>query len=187
MSASALPRMTADEFIAWAMEQPETEHYELVAGEIVAMAPERASHVRGKQRIFQRLDAAIVAAGLRCEAFVDGLGVQADETTLYIPDVLVRCGPPLPDGAVTISDPMIVVEILSPSARGTDTGAKFADYFRIPSVRHYLIVRMETKTVIHHTGDRSGGISTRIVRDGPITLHPPGIVLNDLFSAEAGR
>jgi len=31
--------MTSDEFVAWAMEQPETGHYELVAGEVVARAP----------------------------------------------------------------------------------------------------------------------------------------------------
>jgi hypothetical protein len=36
--------MTSDEFIAWAMEQPETEHYELIDGEVVAMVPERSAH-----------------------------------------------------------------------------------------------------------------------------------------------
>lgn len=36
--------MSADEFIAWAMTQ--SERYELVAGEVVAMAPERAEHAR---------------------------------------------------------------------------------------------------------------------------------------------
>lgn len=44
MSAAAPARMTADEFIAWAMEQSEGQHYELVAGEVVSMAPERAVH-----------------------------------------------------------------------------------------------------------------------------------------------
>ena len=33
--------MTVDEFIAWALERPETEHYELSHGEVVAMAPGR--------------------------------------------------------------------------------------------------------------------------------------------------
>jgi Uma2 family endonuclease len=45
--------MTADEFIAWAMQQPEGQHYELVAGEVVAMAPERAAHGRMKGRIYE--------------------------------------------------------------------------------------------------------------------------------------
>src|SRR5579859_6197916 len=35
--------MTSDHFIAWAMQQPETEHYELIDGEVVAMAPEGAA------------------------------------------------------------------------------------------------------------------------------------------------
>src|ERR1700693_5885857 len=97
MSAPAPARMTADEFIAWAMEQPEHEHYELVTGEIVAMAPERAVHARLKFRMARRMAEAIETAGLPCEAFVDGLGVQIDTNTVYEPDVLVRCGTPLPD------------------------------------------------------------------------------------------
>ena len=40
------PRMTADEFIAWAMEQTDGVHYELVGGEVVGMAPERLAQAR---------------------------------------------------------------------------------------------------------------------------------------------
>jgi Uma2 family endonuclease len=187
MSAVALPRMTADQFIAWAMQRPETEHYELVAGEVVAMAPERVAHVRGKQRMFRALDDAIAAAGLPCEAFVDGVSVQVDEATVYQPDALVRCGPPLSGETVKISDPLIVVEVLSPSRRAVDTGLKFTDYFRLPSVRHYLIVRAEARTIIHHRRDDAGDIQTRIIRDGPLTLDPPGIVLGTVFFAEPAR
>ncbi len=182
MSASALPRMTADEFIAWAMEQPEGRHYELVAGEIVAMAPERLGHVRAKMRVTQRLSEAIARAGLPCEAFIDGVVVQADQATVYEPDALVRCGPPLGDEIVKVTDPMIVVEVLSPSTRSVDTGLKFTDYFRIPSVRHYLLVRAENRTVVHHARDTAGNISSRIVNDGTLTLDPPGIDLRDLFA-----
>ncbi len=53
MSEPSPARMTADEFIAWAMQQPEGQRYELVAGEVVGMAPERAGHARGKGRIFE--------------------------------------------------------------------------------------------------------------------------------------
>jgi Uma2 family endonuclease len=42
MSALTPEHMTSDQFIAWAMEQPEGRRYELVAGEVVTMAPERA-------------------------------------------------------------------------------------------------------------------------------------------------
>src|SRR5579871_2197235 len=124
MSDPARARMTADEFIAWAMQQPETEHYELVAGEIVAMAPERVAHARMKGLIYRRLSEAIEAAGLACEALPDGPSVEIDPDTVYEPDVLVRCGPPLPDDAVRLNDPIIVVEVRSPSTASFDAGAK---------------------------------------------------------------
>jgi Uma2 family endonuclease len=175
MSMVRRPRMTADEFIAWAMEQPETEHYELIDGEIVAMAPERLSHVRMKGRIFRRLAGAIEAAGLPCEALPDGMAVQVDETTAYEPDAQVRCGPSLDPDAVKIFDPMIVVDVLSPSTQGVDSGNKLVDYFRVPSIRHYLIVRASDGRTIHHWRGADGEINTRIHAGGPITLDPPGI------------
>jgi Uma2 family endonuclease len=173
--------MTAAEFIAWAVERPETETYELVAGEVIAMSPERLGHVRAKQVVFAALQRAFAASGLPCEVLIDGLGVQVDETTIYIPDVLVRCGPPLRDDTVVIRDPTILVEVLSPSTRSVDTSLKLTEYFRIPSVQHYLILRADTRTVIHHWRDESGAVASRILGDVPLTLDPPGIELRDLF------
>ena len=186
MSASVLPRMTADEFIAWALVQPDGGHFELVRGQVVAMAPERVAHARCKLHIVRLLADAIAAAKLPCEAFVDGPAVQVDETTVYEPDALVRRGPPLADDVVRITDPMIVVEVLSPSSRSRDAGLKLADYFRIASVRHYLIVATDIRTVIHHARDEAGSILTRIVRDGQVRLDPPGLVLDGIFPAEPG-
>ena len=182
MSVPAQARMTADEFIAWAMEQPETEHYELAGGEIIAMAPERATHARAKGQLYNRLTAAIDASRINCEAFVDGLTVVVDDTTVYEPDVFVRCGPALDGSAVRVSDPIIVVEILSRFTKGRDTAAKLADYFRLPSVHHYLIVRAEDRVIIHHARIADGSILTRILREGPIVLDPPGITITDPFS-----
>lgn len=185
MSESARARMTSDQFLAWAMELPKGERYELVAGEIVAMAPERSAHALTKGQVFRRLAEALEAAKLPCTAYPDGMAVEVDVRTIYEPDALVRCGARLPDDAVKITDPVIIVEVLSPSSRARDTGAKLEDYFRLASVRHYLIVKTENRTVIHHERDAAGGIVTRIIRDGSIILDPPGIVLRDLFASGA--
>lgn len=181
MSATAPTRMTADEFIAWAMEQPEGQHYELVAGELFAMAPERAAHGRMKGRMYARLAEAIRTADARCEAFPDGMVVRVDADTLYEPGALVRCGSPIDDNATEISDPVILVEVVSPSSRKRDSGSKLEDYFRIPSVRHYLIVKTENQAIIHHRRDEAGAIATHIVRDGAIQLDPPGLTVAGLF------
>jgi Uma2 family endonuclease len=181
MSATAHPNMTADEFLRWAEQQGDGARYELVAGTVVAMAPERAIHGRLKGRVYQALTQAIRAAGLPCEAFPDGMAVRVDAETVYEPDALVRCGDALDDNAIEVLDPVVVVEVLSPSSRRLDTGGKLEDYFRLPSLRHYLIVKTENRAVIHHRRTEEGTILTRIVRDGDIRLDPPGIVLSGLF------
>ncbi len=176
--------MTADAFIAWAMEQPEGKRYELVAGEIVAMAPERSIHALTKFRIARRLAEAVEAAGLPCTVYTDGMAVAVDDHTIYEPDAMARCGDDLPDDALTVSDPVIVVEVLSPSTSAVDTGNKFSDYFRLASVRHYLLVRPDKRVVVHHERDAAGAIATRIIHDGTLRLDPPGIVLAGFFPAE---
>jgi len=173
---------SSDAFIDWAMMQPEGERYELVAGRVVAMAPERAAHGRAKLRLAQMLLQAVEAAGLPCEVFVDGMAVEIDAATTYEPDVVLRCGAPLPDDAVKITDPLVVVEVISPSTRARDVGAKLADYFRIPGLRHYLIVRTEDRTIIHHRRDESGSIATSIGRDEDVWLASPGIALSAAWS-----
>lgn len=183
MAEVATKRMTSDAFIAWAMEQPEGERYELVDGFIVRMASERAAHARTKGRIYECLAQAVRAAGLPCEAYPDGMAVEVDDHTIYEPDALVRYGAPLPDDAVKLNDPVIVVEVRSPSTGGRDAGAKLADYFRLPSVRHYLIVRTEDRAIIHHARGEDGAIATSIVREGTLRLDPPGIMLTELFPA----
>ncbi|MBV8589493.1 MAG: Uma2 family endonuclease [Acetobacteraceae bacterium] len=64
----------------------------------------------------------------------DAVDLEVDTSTIYEPDVMVRCGAPLQ--AVKVTDPVIVVEVLSPSTRARDSGAKLADYFRLTSMRH---------------------------------------------------
>ena len=69
--------------------------------------------------------------------------------------------------------------------RGVARGVKLAGYFSLPSVRHYLIVDTDKRTVIHHRRDEQGAISVRILHGGPIALDPPGLEIEtgDIFSS----
>jgi Uma2 family endonuclease len=176
-------RMTSDEFIAWAMEQGQ--RYELAAGEVVGTAPERSAHALTKAHVWRRLTEAVEAAELQCDVYPDGMTVEVDVGNVDEPDALVRCGPRLPDDAVKLNDPVIVVEVLSPSTRARDSGAKLIDYFRLISVQHYLMVRTEDGAIIHHARSADGTILTRIVREGPLRLDPPGLTVTGPFPAAA--
>src|SRR5260370_42087422 len=137
---TALPKhkMTVDEYLAWAQGQPG--RFELYAGVVYAMTPERAGHATVKFAVQTALRGAIRRSGLACHMLPDGMTVRIDRDTAHEPDALVYCGQKLADAAVEVPNPAIVVEVLSPSTRHIDASAKLAGYFRIPSVRHYLIV-----------------------------------------------
>jgi Uma2 family endonuclease len=97
----------------------------------------------------------------------------------------VNCGQPMADDAIAVPNPVIIVEVLSPGTASTDTGGKLADYFRVNSVAHYLIVHPTRRTVTHHRRV-SAGIETRIIVNGPVALDPPGIAITveEIYGAD---
>ena len=103
--------------------------------------------------------------------------IRIERTTAFEPDALARCGPRLDPDTVEVTDPVIVVDVLSPSTRSIDTGAKFAGYFGIPSVMHYLLIDTVKRLAVHHHRRADDVIETRIVSDGVLTFDPPGITV----------
>src|SRR5712691_1137842 len=98
---------------------------------------------------------------------------------------LIYCGEKLPGSSIEVPNPVIVVEVLSPSTRRIDATAKLAGYFRVPSVAHYLIVDPTKPMVVHHARGTQDTIVTRIVTEGSIGLDPPGMELtvSDIYRA----
>ena len=174
--------MSVDEFIPWAMQRPG--RYELELGTVIAMSPENLGHMRAKDGACGALAAAIRTAGLACEALPDGATVRVDASTAYEPDALVYCGPRLPARTVEVPNPIVVVEVVSPSSGDRDHNQKLIGYFMVPSVQHYLIVDAERRVLVHHARGPDH-IATRILHGGPLRLDPPGLDLavEDLFGA----
>jgi Uma2 family endonuclease len=175
-------RMGRDEYRTWA-EQQTLGRYERVNGVVVAMAPERVNHNQRKALAWLTLRRAIQAAGLPSQAFIDGVTVEVGDSD-YEPDAVVHCGPKLPGDAVAVPDPLIIVEVLSPSTSSTDRAWKLQEYFKLPSVRHYLIIWADKQQVAHHERGENGDIETRTVTVGEIRLYPPGITITveDLYA-----
>ena len=175
MQLHAKPKMTVDEYLAWAEENPG--RYELVNGEVIAMAPHRLIHAEVKFAIQTALLAGIERAGLPCHMLPDGATVRVSETTAYEPDALVYRGPEKPGGDVEVRDPVIVVEVLSPNTPHIDLAVKLEGYFRVSSIQHYLIADPGKRFIIHHARSEGDLIQTRIVPGGSFALDPPGFVL----------
>jgi Uma2 family endonuclease len=105
--------------------------------------------------------------------FPDGMAVRIAARTAFQPDALVVCPSP-PLDAIEIPNPVIVVEVLSPSTAADDHGVKLDGYFALGSVEHYLILDPDRRVLIHHKRGQAGAIEMRILREGMVVLDPPG-------------
>ena len=168
-------RMTREEYRAWAERQP-SHRFERIEGIVVAMAP-RAAHSRRKASAWNALRVAVQRVALPCEVFPDGMTIEVGDSD-YEPDAVLRCGGPrLPGDAIAVPDPLVIVEVLSLSTSGVDRGLKLRDYFRLPSVQHYLIVWPEAPRIVHHSRTPDGSVATELLTSGQIVLNPPGLTL----------
>ena len=183
MNVLTKPRMTVDEFLVWAASRPG--RYELFRGEVYPMSPEVVRHTEIKGAVYVALLMSVKKAGVPCYVLTDGPTVRIDPQTAYEPDALVYCGQKVPDSSLEVPNPVIIVEVLSPSTSRIDVSLKLVGYFRLPSVAHYLIVDPTERSVLHHARGAGDAILTRVVTDGSIALDPPGITLamSDIYGS----
>ncbi len=185
MNIAFRKRLTVPEYLAWAEARAEASRTELIDGQIIPMSPERAIHNRLKFVFAKALQASVANLHLAGEVFVDGMAVPVDQTTAYEPDVIVRFGQPIENDRLTVPNPVVVVEVLSPSTAVMDKGAKLSGYFKLASVMHYLIVDPDTMTVTHHARLADGTVAASAHADGELRLDPTGLVLD--LAAALGR
>lgn len=168
------PVMTVEEFDRWHARQPE--RWELIRGVPVMMAQGSRRHTFIKSNIARHL--ANKLAGTDCYATVDGIEVKERNVDLSaVPDVVVECGPP--DFAMSeAAEPVVVVEVLSPSSERDDTGRKWQGYCLIPSLRHYLVVDQDTRFVTVHTRTGPSSFAEEVVQEGVVELTALGVSLS---------
>ncbi|MGH6895661.1 MAG: Uma2 family endonuclease [Geminicoccaceae bacterium] len=122
-------------FIAW--ENHRKARYELIDGEVRLMAGGNRAHDLVAGNILTALHVAL--RGPDCDVHGSNLKVVSPAGMVTYPDVFVRCGP-LADEAIECSDPVVVVEVLSPSTRSEDLVRKRWAYQAIPALTHLVYV-----------------------------------------------
>ena len=109
----------------------------------------RASYRHGL--ILSNLQAAIhdQIKGGSCRVVVNDLRVAVGDSVFTYPDLIIVCGEPqFLDGEFdTLSNPHTLIEVLSPTTESWDRGGKFAQYRRLESVRHYVLVGQDPPLV----------------------------------------
>ena len=136
---AALPKKyySVEEYLQ--LEQQDDMRYEYHNGEVFAMAGGSMNHSNIANNITRCLDDVFTEKD--CGAFQEGIKVEVKKNTTYVyPDVVLTCNADdLADGYL-IKNPVIVVEVISPSSGSYDRGVKSTWYRRIPSLRYYLLI-----------------------------------------------
>lgn len=176
-------RMTSEEFFRWIEDKPG--RYELhggrvypksVEGDETVLQAERGKHTLTKQNVFRSLDNALRSSSGDCRAFIDGLTVRCADGQNYIPDALVNCGP-IDLDSLFAPNPVIVVEVLSPSSRKLDGVSKLTAYLTNERVQHFVLVDPDHRRIIHHRRIDTDW-HTRIIGQEMIRFDPPGIEID---------
>ena len=137
------------------------------------MASASIRHSIIKRNVTIALHAALPPRG--CEALVDGPQILTDEISA-IPDVAVTCAP-LDLTSPVIAEPVIIVEVMSPSSEQNDTGLRWLAYRNIPSLRHYLVLSRDQRLV--HVHSRADDIwRERFLSAGALELDEPPVRLD---------
>lgn len=170
-------RYSYEEYLAYEHDSGMKHEYE--DGEIVAMAGGSRRHNALASRISAALEN---TRGPGCIAFQSDQRVRVLATGKAIyPDATMVCGPiegdPSDVTGATITNPTLIVEVLSPTTEQEDRGNKWQHYQLIPSLQEYVLVSQSHARVEWYRRLPTGGWEYHDVTEGTVRL-PSGVQLD---------
>jgi Uma2 family endonuclease len=130
--------LSVEEYLEF--EEMSTTKHEYIGGELYAMTGATKRH--NVICVNVAIALAVHVRGGPCRAYVEAVKVRLTvkgEEIFYYPDVSVACGPQDLD-KVFVTDPKLIVEVLSPSTERTDRGEKALNYREIPTLEEYVLI-----------------------------------------------
>lgn len=172
---------TVEEYLAFENRSPEKHEY--FDGEVFAMAGARPRHNLVVVSTSNALGGLVKGKG--CAGFNGDQRIYIAATGLYTyADGGVMCAPPeLSQDGMELLNPVLLFEVLSPSTRDYDLGAKREHYQQMPSLRHLLLIDQPERLVRHYSRE-GGNWQSREIREGLVDLAELGsFSLEDLYAA----
>jgi Uma2 family endonuclease len=160
---------TPDQYLE--MERAAVEKCEYYAGEIFQMAGASPNHNRITANINAELNVAL--RGRSCEAFGSDQRLYVKKNGLYTyPDVMVVCGQIEYDSRDrdSITNPVLIIEVLSPTTANYDRGGRSELYRDIPTFGEYVLIHRDKIRIEHHRADGKGGWLLTETQDVGATL-----------------
>ena len=136
-------RMGLEAFLDWENRQPA--RHEFYRGEVFAMVGARRVHGIVALNVATALKSRL--KGKPCMVFIENMKLRVADDALFYPDVFVTCDARDLRTEMVFEHPTLIVEVLSESTQACDRGAKFAAYRSLASLREYLLIDPDLRTV----------------------------------------
>ena len=165
---------TIEEYLE--MENASSEKHEYYQGEIFAMSGAKIPHNRITSNLHLRLG--IKLDGKPCQTYGSDLRVHIQDSKFFTyPDITVICGDEitLNNDNISILNPTVIFEVLSPSTRNYDRSEKFMLYRRCNTLRDYILVDSESVSIEAYSVNNSGNWELKEYTDVTETLSVPAI------------
>lgn len=153
LASEMAPRLTYAQYLELAASSEGLLEYH--DGTVVAMTAPSPEHARIVAQLVRLVQP---GEGRPCVTLPAGPKVRIEATNrTLLPDVTVVCGAleRSPVDAQAITNPVVVLEVLSPSTEAYDLGAKFHHYRRLPTLREYVVLAQDRRfaSVARRAGD----------------------------------
>lgn len=154
-------KLSPTEYLAWERGQP-TKH-EYFRGDVFAMAGASPRHNALCSNINRVLHERLRPRG--CYVFTSDQRIGVDHSERYVyPDLSIVCGTPNVETDDVITNPTIIVEVLSLTTEQNDRGSKWQSYQALESLTDYVLVTQWLRRIEHFFRDGRGGWSYRAVK-----------------------
>lgn len=141
------------------LERTSEERWEYSSGEVFCMSGVSPNHARIHVNATSTLHNRLGSRG--CTVFPADMRIRVPAAPPYrYADLSLLCDPPVFEkigGVEALTNPVVIIEILSPSTEAYDRGDKFTNYKSIPSLREYLLVAQHRPHITHYlrqTGEK---------------------------------
>ena len=171
-------KLTEEQYLA--LERAAEFKSEYIDGEMFAMSGASMQHGRLQRNITGELYNAL--SGSPCEPFGSDLRVRVSGRMYTYPDISVVCGKPqlADDQQDVLLNPVVVVEVLSPSTEKYDRGLKLQHYRTFATLQEYILVDQEQIRIEQYTRQDNivWTLRDHLTLDGELTLASIGVSLS---------
>ncbi|SJM95441.1 conserved hypothetical protein [Crenothrix polyspora] len=174
--AATVEPMTADDFLSWESKQPI--RHEFIDGEIFAMVGVTRQHATVVGNLSVVLKQHL--KGTPCRVYMADMKVKLQTANAFFyPDVFVTCSEKDHQAELFMSEPRLIVEVLSESTEAYDRGDKFEKYRQFASLQEYVLINPIKRKVDSFRLDNTGHwVLYEFDGDAPIEFDSVGLMLD---------